>query len=134
MTPELQNALFAKYPKIFRQKDLPMSETNMCWGFECGDGWYTLLDNLCSVIQQHVDHTGIQQVEAAQVKEKFGSLCFYTDHADDFVQGAIDMAEAMSTRYCEVCGQPGKTYTKGWHVTLCVEHAQARNKIDDDEK
>jgi hypothetical protein len=27
----------------------------MCWGFECGDGWYNILDNLCETIQNHIN-------------------------------------------------------------------------------
>jgi len=29
----------------------------------------------------------------------------------------------MSYRTCEECGAPGKTYTDGWHTTLCDVHA-----------
>ena len=27
-----------------------MTETAMCWGFECGDGWYHLIDTLCNLL------------------------------------------------------------------------------------
>ena len=55
MNQVLEDQLFKKYPKIFKQKDLSPQETCMCWGIECGDGWYNLLDQLCSGIQQHID-------------------------------------------------------------------------------
>tara|TARA_R110002153_G_scaffold46642_2_gene131713 strand:- start:1695 stop:1805 length:111 start_codon:yes stop_codon:yes gene_type:complete len=29
-----QKEIFEKYPKIFRDKDKPMTETCMCWGLE----------------------------------------------------------------------------------------------------
>jgi hypothetical protein len=29
----------------------------------------------------------------------------------------------MSYRTCEQCGAAGKTYTDGWHKTLCDIHA-----------
>ena len=58
MNKELTNKLFDKYPKIFAQKNLPMSESLVCFGFEHGDGWYDILDNLCEKIQQHVDESG----------------------------------------------------------------------------
>ena len=38
MKAELQNKLFEKYPKIFGQKDLPMTQTAMCWGIDCEIG------------------------------------------------------------------------------------------------
>lgn len=132
MTPELEQTLYNKYPKIFRQKDLPMQETCMCWGVACGDGWYDILDNLCGIVQQHVDYHKLPQVEAVQVKEKFGGLRFYTNHTDDYIRGLIVMAESMSYFVCEECGDKGKLLRKGWFMTLCRKHAQARGKDFDD--
>ena len=39
MNAELQNKLFENYPEIFKQKDLPATDTAMCWGICCGDGY-----------------------------------------------------------------------------------------------
>jgi hypothetical protein len=33
----------------------PMQETCMCWGFECGNGWFNILDQLMGNIQHHID-------------------------------------------------------------------------------
>jgi len=71
MRGELQQQLFEKYPAIFRQKDLPMTQTAMCWGIDCGDGWYEIIDTLCDWLTTLKKFTGAQ-VEAVQVKEKFG--------------------------------------------------------------
>ena len=126
MKKELEDKLFEKYPKIFKQKDLPMSETCMCWGFECGDGWYNILDILCKQIQWHIDKNlkedeleGNVQVEATQVKEKFGGLRFYYHGGNDFINGLVWMAEGMSERTCERCGAPGKPGGTSWVTTLC---------------
>ena len=55
MDPKLQKQLYDKYPKIFIEKDLPMTATCMCWGIETGSGWFDLLNLLCFRIQNHVD-------------------------------------------------------------------------------
>jgi hypothetical protein len=47
MHPDLDRTLCAKYPELFRDRDAPMTHTAMCWGFECGNGWYALIDTLC---------------------------------------------------------------------------------------
>jgi hypothetical protein len=47
MRKELDDALCADYPEIFRDRRAPMNQTLMCWGFACGDGWYPLIDKLC---------------------------------------------------------------------------------------
>lgn len=66
----------------------------------------------------------MDQVEAVQVKEKFGGLRFYTDCVpDDYIRGLISLAESLSVRTCEVCGAPGKQGGQGWIRTLCVKHS-----------
>jgi hypothetical protein len=50
MKKELDEKLCSEYPLIFADRNKPMTETAMCWGFECGDGWYHLLDNLCRLL------------------------------------------------------------------------------------
>lgn len=78
MKTELQNKLYEKYPKIFRQKDDDMKQTCMCWGMECCDGWYDIIDELCANLQFNTDNNVHPQVEFVQVKEKYGRLTIYT--------------------------------------------------------
>jgi hypothetical protein len=143
MRQELDDALCEKYPKIFRDRHAPMTHTAMCWGFECHDGWYNIINTLCYQIQHYVDDSNdrrelllkknpynipipdeIPQVVASQVKEKFGTLRFYTDGGDERIDGMIRMAEAMSSVTCEVCGNVGSLRNRrGWYSTCCDEHA-----------
>jgi hypothetical protein len=55
MKQELDQLLCEKYPLMMVNRDKSMMETCMCWGFECGDGWFTILDQLMSNIQHHID-------------------------------------------------------------------------------
>ena len=50
MREELDAKLVEKYPLLFKDRYAPMNETAMCWGFCCGDGWYDLIDTLCSLL------------------------------------------------------------------------------------
>lgn len=134
MNPKLDNELVSKYPKIFANRHADMRTTAMCWGFECGDGWYALLDTACSLIQQHIDWRNkvaktpedrVDQVVAEQVKEKFGGLRFYVSGGDHYTSGVISMCEAMSVRTCEQCGSPGKTRGRNWFYTSCDLHERA---------
>lgn len=175
MKPELQQKLFKKYPKIFRQKDLPMTETAMCWGIDCGDGWYWLIDNLCHSIQSYCDskNSGINirnnirkewwqgwnteqfgwkscchfwkrfkerniedlpiQVEAVQVKEKYGGLRFYIvgcHPMDNDIFGMIHLAEEMSYNICEKCGSTENVIQTdlGWIRSLCPKCMKKHKK------
>jgi len=134
MREELDSQLCQKFPKIFKMRNASIQETCMSWGFSHGDGWYDILDAACTNIQHHIDwkrktepfagmsdeeFDEIHQPVAAQVKEKFGGLRFYVDGCDDYVRGVIAMAESMSYRTCETCGNPGARRGGGWIRTQC---------------
>jgi hypothetical protein len=116
MSPELEQKLTEKYPSIFADRDRPPTESLMCFGCECGDGWFDLLDALCFRLTQ-LDSD--KELRAMQVKEKFGTLRFYTGPASDAAYELISFAEDMSARTCEACGNKGSTRGGGWVVTLC---------------
>ena len=112
MKQELDEYLCKVYPKMMVNRNKPMTETCMCWGFECGDGWFQILNQLMGNIQNHIDWKNrngevVTQVTLDQVKEKFGTLRFYYTGGDDVIDGMVRMAESMSGVTCEVCGKPG---------------------------
>jgi hypothetical protein len=55
MKKELDEYLCKVYPKMMVNRNLHMTETCMCWGFECGDGWFPILNQLMGNIQHHID-------------------------------------------------------------------------------
>ncbi len=55
MSPSLDKYLCDKYPKIFADRCKSPQETCMCWGFP-SNGWFQLIDSLCSSIQNHVNN------------------------------------------------------------------------------
>jgi len=121
MSPDLQKQLLDKYPKLYNQQHF--------WGFECGDGWYNLIDHLSSAITTYtnpVSDFNVFNVVVSQVKEKFGALRFYADNTDRVVDGMIWLAEHMSAHTCEVCGNRGETRNGSWLVTLCDLHHYER--------
>jgi hypothetical protein len=55
MKRELDEYLCKVYPKMMVNRNKSMQETCMCWGFECGDGWFQILNQLMGNIQHHID-------------------------------------------------------------------------------
>lgn len=155
MREELDQKLCEAYPLMFKNRHAPMNETCMCWGFEHGDGWYEIINQLCANIQHHIDWSHksnawdikwnaehpdeqrevrpiVPQVVVDQVKEKFGTLRFYYTGGDDVIDGMVRMAEAMTGVTCEQCGAPAVTRSGGWVRTLCETHEaeyQNRNNV-----
>jgi len=201
--------LVSKYPEIFTMMTNPGVPPHLpisLFSFECGDGWFNIIDALCANIKAHVDNHNrnvesnikyqkirdaalngdwslfnedyerlypsslidnnkywteekakehrehmmkllisdipdwfkntayMESPVATQVKEKYGTLRFYYEGGDDFIDGLSQMAEAMSAVTCEVCGSPGKTLGGGWIRTLCKTHAEEQGYDWDDEE
>jgi hypothetical protein len=138
----LDKYLCKKYPKIFAERDKSEMESCMHWGLAVGNGWFSLIDDLCSRIQSHIDSSNesidkgyttftkskVPQVVALQVKEKFAGLRFYYSGGDDYIQGIVDFAEDLSYSICENCGMMNEDVgrnTQGWHVTTCKNHTRS---------
>ena len=137
MKQEHDEYLCKVYPKMMVNRNAPMTETCMCWGFECGDGWFPILNQLMGNIQHHIDWKNrteevVPQVVLQQVKEKFGTLRFYYSGGDDYVRGLVSMAESMSGIMCETCGNPGTRTSGGWIKTACKEHGGIDYESEED--
>jgi hypothetical protein len=124
--------MLERFPKMFAE---PYG------GFCVGEGWWLIIESLCSHIQSHIDwnnqraekypelcYKQVPQVTVAQIKEKFGGLRFYYDGGNDIIAGMVSMAELWAAHSCETCGAPGKSRDGGWIKTLCDHHEQERKK------
>jgi hypothetical protein len=146
---------FEKYDAFAKQMEerFPKMFANPYGGFCCGEGWWPILEALCSQIQHHIDWKEKQrdwairfnstappgdmrpvpdkilQVTVAQIKEKFGGLRFYYDGGDDQIRGMVRMAEAWADATCEDCGAPATKQTSGWIKTVCDKHFDEREAL-----
>lgn len=87
---------------------------------EHGEGWAWLINQLCNQLQHDIEHNKQPQIEASQVKEKFGGLRFYTLGSSDMQDAQISLVESMSYHVCEECGSTKDIgHTAPWIRTLC---------------
>lgn len=153
MNAFLENKITKKYPELF---------TNDAFGFECDNGWFNIINNLCASILSPLrtaernlnlqikyagkseSYTNKSLLEAEQmlkaqkdlipkieqVKEKYGTLRFYTNFTTERIDTLIEYAELMSACTCEKCGAPGIEYPIGWIRTLCHTHAVEQHGLD----
>lgn len=87
----------------------------------CGIGWYDLIESLLYRIDLYVKYVTLPEFKIIQIKEKFGSLRFYVDGSDDYIEGMISFAQTQSHNICENCGtnQNIGSTTTGWIRILC---------------
>ena len=119
MKKELQEKLYQKFPKLFREKDKTVRESCMVWGICCGDGWYNIIDALCTELTEYCKETGLDVV-ATQVKEKLSGLSFYVGGVDGQAQKIVSKHASMSYKTCEHCGNEGdRKSDRRWIYTMC---------------
>ena len=91
MRKELDEALCARYPLIFKERNQDMTTTAMCWGFSCGDGWYNIIDVLCGKLYSEYLHT---KSRYEFIKDKVGQK-MYGGSGDIITQGEIDLRKQL---------------------------------------
>jgi hypothetical protein len=129
MNTEHTEFLLKKYPNMMQQAFWPKEQSCLSWLFECGDGWFDLLCDCCDELYK-VD----PQIMATQIKEKFGTLRFYYHPSDyklsDKLDHIINTYEEISSKTCEICGEPGTLKHKGWcsvRCKRCLDKEMERN-------
>ena len=128
MNPELQNKLIQKFPSLFIDRNKSPMETLICFGCECGDGWYSILEHSLNLIDQHCRHNELEDIRLTQVKEKYGSLCIYLSSFDSYIDGVVNMAEEISATTCEECGNLGSIdYEQYWLECRCENCRQHKS-------
>ena len=79
-TSSLEKETIADCKLLYCNAGLPMTKTCICFGWECGEGWWQVLRRLSCELEALnllVYNKWKVRIQADQVKQKFGILCFY---------------------------------------------------------
>lgn len=108
----------------FIKPDAKLQNNLMAFGYECGEGWYPLIEELFDKIQELVNiNSEYSDLEVVQVKEKFGTLRVYLNYYYPEIENLINEYEEKSAHICEVCGRKGKVCVHNfWYKTVCRWH------------
>jgi len=122
MREDLDKKLCKEFPNLYGDRNTSMTDTCMCWGFQCGDGWFQLIYDLSVKLEALIldcPEEEREQYRAAQVKEKWGTLSFYMTSGTGEMWKVIEEAEKNSQFVCELCGEPGELRGGSWILCLC---------------
>lgn len=100
MREDLDKQLCEKYPRIFKDRYGDCANTCMCWGFAHGDGWYSIIDALCSTIEAHIKWIRNQRARALVINRK--------------LKRAIDINDIKPLL-------DPKYQTAEWHINQCIQ-------------
>ena len=104
MDLDKQKLLYTRYPMLFSGRE---------FFFECGDGWFDLIDGLCAQLVDACAQLSEQERELVsifQIKEKMGELRVYldADEVSEEMDRIIDRMSIRSLTICELCGSEGR--------------------------
>jgi hypothetical protein len=115
------NGLTNNYKYSFINPDPALKDNLMAFGYECGEGWYKLINDCFDKIEERLKNNP-QVFKVLQVKEKFGGLRIYFTGGDKFIEDAIRQTCKKSYETCENCGSSEEATTVticGWLYTRC---------------
>ena len=122
MKTDLERQLKARHPVLLKAlRDGRFRQPIGHYGIETGEGWYALIDDLCSAIEIVMKHERLTYGQVQQVKEKLGYLEFYfgLNEASPAIEQLIQDSRERSAITCEKCGAPGVRRTNEWLIVLC---------------
>lgn len=116
----LRHDLPQRFPEIFAGLKDPRSRLHD--GLCVDDGWLPLVEAACEALVSADGATRLRQI-----KEKFGALKIHLGGSSR-AQQIAHFSDALSLRFCEICGTPGRPTidASSWHQTLCEAHAGDR--------
>ena len=108
----------------FFEPDPTLRNNLIAFGFECGDGWLPLINELCEKIEKLIDEKYPEEKEyfrVLQVKEKYAGLRFYISSAPGEIHELIDEYENKSYHICENCRseEAKERELYRWYYTRC---------------
>lgn len=97
------------------------------------DGWRLAFgEQMCAEIKQALVEEGLlDDYRITQIKEKYGSLRWYSNFSTRKIERIIDKYEELSLRTCIVCGAPATKLSRGWICPYCDKCADPNEEFDE---
>jgi hypothetical protein len=110
LNQNLTEQLYQEFPSLYRGRNKTMYESGMCWGFQCGDGWFQILYDLSQKLSDYLIQHPAVDFEVTQVKSKLSFLHVGLSFHNTDLRKLIDLACQQAQITCELTGKPGKLY------------------------
>lgn len=96
------------------------------WLDSMPNGWRIAFgEQMCEEIMNAlIEEDFVDKYSIMQIKEKFGSLRWYTSGAPQKVHDIVDKYELISERTCINCGKPATKISMGWICPWCDDCAK----------
>jgi hypothetical protein len=126
---DIRKEIINNHNILYKMYYAPCTETCMCWGLECSDGWLNEID----ILSKKLEALNLMlypqfnvRIQADQVKEKYGTLRWYDFGAPEATFETIRKYCRLSEEICVRCGKHATHVTLGWINYMCKECVEER--------
>jgi len=135
MNKQNTDTLYERFPHLYRERNAPLKNSKMAWGFQCEDGWYKILYDMSkriTKISNDTDHAAaITEID----RHEDGTLKIEIRNLSPSVDMVVTRAREQSRLTCEYCSyspahiRTNGRHTKG-HITCgrCVKRLEGSTK------
>ena len=120
------------WPQVYGSVYPPSTTSFLSEGFQCGPGWYPLIERLSADIAAILDEMPLAAFRVLQVKQKFGGLRFRVTGSNERILNRIAKAQVEAAHTCEGCGGPARIRSVDMWLTTscdpCIEQAGSRHR------
>ncbi|WP_018000170.1 hypothetical protein [Paracoccus sp. N5] len=134
-TPESKCAamrIMQNWPQVYGSIYSHGTTSFLSEGFQCGPGWYPLIERLSAAIAAILDEMPLEAFRVLQVKQKFGGLRFRVTGSNERILNRIAKAQVEAAHTCEGCGGPARIRSVDMWLTTscdpCIEQAGSRHR------
>ena len=117
------------WPQVYGSVYPPSTTSFLSEGFQCGPGWYPLIERLSADIAAILDEMPLEAFRVLQVKQKFGGLRFRVTGSNERILNRIAQAQVEAAHTCEGCGRTSRIRSIDMWLTTgcesCVERTRS---------
>lgn len=119
---------FLRNRNLYDDRKLDLKSTKLDW---FPKGWrkafaLKMCKDLKKVLKK--EHS-LKDFRIYDIKEKYGTLRFYTNFTSDSIDKVIRRYELLSMCYCINCGKPVRYVTDGWVNFICEDCMKQKNTL-----
>ncbi len=106
MNQHKTDKLFNKFPTIYRERLMTTYQSEMPWGFQCGDGWYDIIHNLSLKLEKIAGKCTNKDSSPAvsEVRSGGDKLIFRIRNSDFKIDSLVFESMQKCAFTCENCG------------------------------
>jgi hypothetical protein len=99
------NKLYNSFDSLYRERFAPLESSNMPWGFQCGNGWYSLIEDMSAQIALlPASNTNSPPAISEISRNANGSLKVVVANTTLLIDRIVFATVEKSKTTCETCG------------------------------